>query len=54
MATDTLKSTTGAGAASGGLRRLLLDNGALTALIVLVIAMSALSGDFLTADMSSP
>ncbi|MGW0864536.1 substrate-binding domain-containing protein [Streptomyces koelreuteriae] len=50
MATDTLKSTTGAGAASGGLRRLLLDNGALTALIVLVIAMSALSGDFLTAD----
>ncbi|MGA5898028.1 substrate-binding domain-containing protein [Streptomyces venetus] len=50
MATDTLKSTTGAGAASGGLRRLLLDNGALTALIVLVIAMSALSGDFLTTD----
>ncbi|WSQ09349.1 substrate-binding domain-containing protein [Streptomyces sp. NBC_01231] len=50
MATDTLKSTTGAGAASGGLRRLLLDNGALTALIVLVIAMSALSGDFMTTD----
>ncbi|MBC9725168.1 substrate-binding domain-containing protein [Streptomyces sp. TRM68367] len=50
MATDTLKSTAGAGGASGGLRRLLLDNGALTALIVLVIAMSALSGDFLTAD----
>ncbi|KDN72778.1 substrate-binding domain-containing protein [Streptomyces olindensis] len=50
MATDTLKSTTGAGGASGGLRRLLLDNGALTALIVLVIAMSALSGDFLTTD----
>ncbi|MFI6376610.1 substrate-binding domain-containing protein [Streptomyces sp. NPDC050546] len=50
MATDTLKSTTGAGAASGGLRRLLLDNGALTALIVLVVAMSALSGDFLTTD----
>ncbi|CAM5686414.1 ABC transporter permease/substrate-binding protein [Streptomyces purpurascens] len=50
MATDTLKSTTGAEAASGGLRRLLLDNGALTALIVLVIAMSALSGDFLTTD----
>ncbi|MEU2772733.1 substrate-binding domain-containing protein [Streptomyces sp. NPDC007162] len=47
MATDTLKgSTTGA----GGVRRLLLDNGALTALIVLVIAMSALSGDFLTTD----
>ncbi|MEU0767244.1 ABC transporter permease/substrate-binding protein [Streptomyces albogriseolus] len=51
MATDTLKSTPGAqGGAAGGLRRLLLDNGALTALIVLVIAMSALSGDFLTAD----
>ncbi|MET9800352.1 substrate-binding domain-containing protein [Streptomyces sp. NPDC006368] len=50
MATDTLKSTTGAGGASRGLRRLLLDNGALTALIVLVIAMSALSGDFLTTD----
>ncbi|MEU4653664.1 substrate-binding domain-containing protein [Streptomyces sp. NPDC023723] len=45
MATDTLKNTSG-----GGLRRLLLDNGALTALIVLVIAMSALSGDFLTTD----
>lgn len=49
MATETLKSTTGASGASG-LRRLLLDNGALTALIVLVIAMSALSGDFMTAD----
>ncbi|MFJ6082822.1 substrate-binding domain-containing protein [Streptomyces sp. NPDC092369] len=50
MATDTLKSTTGAGGATSGLRRLLLDNGALTALIVLVIALSALSGDFLTTD----
>ncbi|WP_327729633.1 substrate-binding domain-containing protein [Streptomyces sp. NBC_00487] len=52
MAADTLKSTTGASGASGasGLRRLLLDNGALTALIVLVVAMSVLSGDFLTAD----
>ncbi|MGW3723910.1 ABC transporter permease/substrate-binding protein [Streptomyces sp. F001] len=50
MATDTLKSTAGAGGASGGLRRLLLDNGALTALIVLVVALSALSGDFLTTD----
>ncbi|MEU3984147.1 substrate-binding domain-containing protein [Streptomyces sp. NPDC026672] len=50
MATDTLKSTTGAGGAQGGLRRLLLDNGALTALIVLVVALSALSGDFLTTD----
>ncbi|WP_439943086.1 ABC transporter permease/substrate-binding protein [Streptomyces sp. BBFR115] len=49
MATDTLKSKAGAGGASG-LRRLLLDNGALTALIVLVIALSALSGDFLTTD----
>ncbi|WP_330457955.1 substrate-binding domain-containing protein [Streptomyces sp. NBC_00820] len=49
MATDTLKSTTGAGA-PGGLRRLLLDNGALTALIVLAVALSALSGDFLTTD----
>ena len=49
MATDTLKSTTGAGGATA-VRRLLLENGALTALIVLVIAMSALSGDFLTTD----
>ena len=49
MAADTLKSTTGASGAPG-LRRLLLDNGALTALIVLVIAMSALSGDFMTTD----
>ncbi|MEU0837570.1 substrate-binding domain-containing protein [Streptomyces sp. NPDC005969] len=49
MATDTLKNATGAGGAAG-VRRLLLDNGALTALIVLVVAMSALSGDFLTTD----
>ncbi|MFE9834894.1 substrate-binding domain-containing protein [Streptomyces sp. NPDC005551] len=49
MATDTLKSSSGAGGASA-VRRLLLDNGALTALIVLVVAMSALSGDFLTTD----
>ncbi|WP_406126288.1 substrate-binding domain-containing protein [Streptomyces sp. NBC_00989] len=49
MATETLKSTPGASGATG-IRRLLLDNGALTALIVLVIAMSALSGDFLTTD----
>ncbi|MFD8501812.1 substrate-binding domain-containing protein [Streptomyces sp. NPDC059687] len=49
MATDTLKGTAGAGGATG-VRRLLLDNGALTALIALVIAMSALSGDFLTTD----
>ncbi|WP_369036007.1 ABC transporter permease/substrate-binding protein [Streptomyces adonidis] len=50
MATDTLKSNAGASGATSGLRRVLLDNGALTALIVLVIAMSALSGDFLTTD----
>ncbi|MGW8062734.1 ABC transporter permease/substrate-binding protein [Streptomyces ziwulingensis] len=50
MATDTLKSKPGAQGATGGGRRLLLENGALTALIVLVIAMSVLSGDFLTAD----
>ncbi|MFG2787106.1 substrate-binding domain-containing protein [Streptomyces sp. NPDC048419] len=50
MATDTLKSRAGAGGATSGLRRLLLDNGALTALIVLLIALSALSGDFLTTD----
>jgi ribose transport system permease protein len=49
VATDTLKGRAGAGGATG-VRRLLLDNGALTALIVLVIAMSALSGDFLTTD----
>lgn len=49
MATDTLKSTSGASGAQG-LRRLLLDNGALTALILLVVALSALSGDFLTTD----
>ncbi|MFG3011186.1 substrate-binding domain-containing protein [Streptomyces cinerochromogenes] len=50
MATDTLKSKAGASGAPGAFRRLLLDNGALTALIVLVIALSALSGDFLTTD----
>nr|WP_237330832.1 substrate-binding domain-containing protein [Streptomyces sp. BA2] len=31
-----------------GLRRVLLDNGALSALVVLLVAMSLLSGDFLT------
>lgn len=50
MAADTHPSTTGAGGGAAAVRRLLLDNGALTALIVLVIAMSALSGDFLTTD----
>lgn len=47
MATDTLRSGTGASGA-GTLRRLLLDNGALSALVVLAVAMSLLSGDFLT------
>jgi ribose transport system permease protein len=47
VATDTLKSNTGARGASA-LRRILLDNGALSALVVLVVAMSLLSGDFLT------
>ncbi len=46
MATDTRTSP----APAAGLRRLLLDNGALTALVLLVVAMSALSGAFLTAD----
>ncbi|MFF9273745.1 ABC transporter permease/substrate-binding protein [Streptomyces griseosporeus] len=49
MAAETLKSTSGAGGAAA-VRRVLLDNGALTALIVLVVALSALSGDFLTTD----
>ncbi|MET8692826.1 substrate-binding domain-containing protein [Streptomyces bauhiniae] len=51
MATDTLKSRAESGSSTaGGFGRLLLDNGALTALIVLVIALSVLSGDFLTTD----
>ncbi|MGW2813498.1 ABC transporter permease/substrate-binding protein [Streptomyces sp. NPDC001415] len=47
MATETLDNRT---AASGAaiVRRLLLDNGALSALVVLVAAMALLSGDFLT------
>ncbi|MER8071108.1 substrate-binding domain-containing protein [Streptomyces sp. NPDC094034] len=51
MATDTLKNKTdggGGGASARSVRRLLLDNGALSALVVLVVAMSLLSGDFLT------
>ncbi|WP_326613176.1 substrate-binding domain-containing protein [Streptomyces scopuliridis] len=53
MATDTLKNTTdsggdGSGGSARAVRRLLLDNGALSALVVLVVAMSLLSGDFLT------
>ncbi|MFK8907199.1 substrate-binding domain-containing protein [Streptomyces sp. YS-3] len=47
MATETLRSTTGASGARA-VRRLLLDNGALSALVVLAVAMSLLSGDFLT------
>ncbi|GAA2469780.1 hypothetical protein GCM10010406_01490 [Streptomyces thermolineatus] len=58
MATDTLDSAgpakvpgpsgdKGAGRASGALR-LLRDNGALGALVILVVALSLLSGDFLT------
>ncbi|MEY6565244.1 substrate-binding domain-containing protein [Streptomyces sp. PGLac3x] len=51
MATDTVKNNTGSGGGSASaLRRVLLDNGALSALVVLVIAMSVLSGDFLTTD----
>ncbi|WP_328538676.1 ABC transporter permease/substrate-binding protein [Streptomyces sp. NBC_00344] len=47
MTADTHLSTTGARGASA-VRRILLDNGALSALVVLVVAMSLLSGDFLT------
>ncbi|MBD3549750.1 substrate-binding domain-containing protein [Streptomyces sp. JV180] len=47
MATETARSDTGAGGVSV-IRRVLLDNGALSALVVLVVAMSLLSGDFLT------
>lgn len=45
MATETLKGNAGG---ATGLRRVLLDNGALSALVVLLVAMSLLSGDFLT------
>ncbi|MFJ8311419.1 MULTISPECIES: substrate-binding domain-containing protein [unclassified Streptomyces] len=47
MATDTLNNRTGASGAAA-VRRLLLDNGALSALVVLLVAMALLSGDFLT------
>ncbi|GAA1354870.1 ABC transporter permease/substrate-binding protein [Streptomyces beijiangensis] len=47
MATETHPGTAGASGASA-FRRILLDNGALSALVVLVVAMSLLSGDFLT------
>lgn len=46
MATDTAKS----GGARPAVRRFLLDNGALTALALLVVVMSLMSGDFLTAQ----
>ncbi|MEU5026317.1 ABC transporter permease/substrate-binding protein [Streptomyces milbemycinicus] len=52
MATDTMKPGQ-AQQGSGGpamLRRVLLDNGALSALVLLLAAMSLLSGDFLTTD----
>ncbi|MES4906382.1 MULTISPECIES: substrate-binding domain-containing protein [unclassified Streptomyces] len=52
MATDTIKSGS-VPPGSGGpavLRRVLLDNGALSALVLLLAAMSLLSGDFLTTD----
>ncbi|MER7315737.1 substrate-binding domain-containing protein [Streptomyces halstedii] len=49
MATDTHPGKTGSGGGAGHtVRRLLLDNGALSALVVLLVAMSLLSGDFLT------
>ncbi|MFI6638161.1 substrate-binding domain-containing protein [Streptomyces sp. NPDC050504] len=47
MATDT-QPIKGAGGGAAALRGILLDNGALSALVVLVVAMSLLSGDFLT------
>ncbi|GGV34099.1 ABC transporter permease/substrate-binding protein [Streptomyces spectabilis] len=48
--TDLRPDKPGASGTGGGLdlRRVLLDNGALSALVVLVVAMSLLSGDFLT------
>ncbi|GAA2338449.1 hypothetical protein GCM10010246_23820 [Streptomyces cuspidosporus] len=53
MATDTLKTSNAhqspkAPGGSAVLRRVLLDNGALSALVVLVGVMSLMSGDFLT------
>ncbi|MFD4172925.1 ABC transporter permease/substrate-binding protein [Streptomyces anulatus] len=48
MATETAKSDAGTGGGVSVIRRVLLDNGALSALVVLVVAMSLLSGDFLT------
>jgi ribose/xylose/arabinose/galactoside ABC-type transport system permease subunit len=53
VATDTVKRSTGPGKGAGtgsaaNLRRVLLNNGALSALVVLVAVMTLLSGDFLT------
>lgn len=48
MATETAKRDAGTGGGVSVIRRVLLDNGALSALVVLVVAMSLLSGDFLT------
>ncbi|MFJ2185363.1 substrate-binding domain-containing protein [Streptomyces anulatus] len=48
MATETAKSDAGTGGGVSVIRRVLLENGALSALVVLVVAMSLLSGDFLT------
>lgn len=48
MATETARSGAGTGGGVSVIRRVLLDNGALSALVVLVVAMSLLSGDFLT------
>ncbi|MFS7873521.1 MULTISPECIES: ABC transporter permease/substrate-binding protein [Streptomyces] len=49
MATDTIDATKDPGSPTA-LRRVLLDNGALSALVLLVAAMALLSGDFLTTD----
>ncbi|MGW5445815.1 ABC transporter permease/substrate-binding protein [Streptomyces asiaticus] len=49
MATDTIDATKDPGGPTA-LRRVLLDNGALSALVLLVAAMALLSGDFLTTD----
>ncbi|WP_431044374.1 ABC transporter permease/substrate-binding protein [Streptomyces sp. P1-3] len=48
MATETLDTDAATGSPALAIRRLLLDNGALTALVGLLLAMSLLSGDFLT------
>ncbi|MFE7132637.1 substrate-binding domain-containing protein [Streptomyces sp. NPDC057638] len=48
MTTDTTAPRTTDAGGARAVRRALLDNGALSALIVLVVALSLLSGDFLT------